>query len=62
MKFEIATLVAFFKGMASTHFVKCLVAAKIHMWPLEGGFMGPIRSNPQVWKGHGMVISYSTFG
>ena len=30
-KFGTAALEAFFKGMASTHFVKYSVAAKIHM-------------------------------
>ena len=48
MKFETPALVAFFKGMASTHFVKCSEATRIHIWPSEGGFMGPIRSSPQV--------------
>ena len=62
MKFTTTALVAFFKGMASTHFVKYSVAARIHMRPLKGGFMGPIRSSPQVWKGHGIVISSNTFG
>ena len=50
MKFATVALVAFFKGMASTHFVKYSVAAKIHIWPLEGGFMGPIRSTPKCGK------------
>ena len=59
MKLETVAPVAFFKGMASTYFVKCSIAATIHMWPLEGGLIGPIRSRPQVWKGHGVVISYS---
>ena len=62
MKFVIAAPATFFKGIASTHFVKYLVAARIHIWPLEGGFIGPIRSSPQVWKDHGIVISCSTFG
>ena len=62
MKFAIAAPVIFFKGIASTHFVKYSVAARIHIWPLEGGFIGPIRSSPQVWKDHGIVISCSTFG
>ena len=62
MKFATAALVAFFKGMAFTHFVKYLVAVRIHVWPLEGAFIGPMRSSPQVWKGHGVVISCSTFG
>ena len=51
-----------FKGITSTHFVKYSVVARIHIWPLEGGFMGPIRSSPKVWKGHSVVISCSTFG
>ena len=45
MKFATAALVAFFKGTAFTHFVKYSMAAKVHIWPLEGGFMGPIRSS-----------------
>ena len=32
-----------------------------HIWPLERGLIGPIRSRPQVWKGHGVVISWNTF-
>ena len=31
MKFATTALVAFFKGIASTHFVKYLVAARINM-------------------------------
>ena len=46
MKLETTALVAFFKGMASTYFMNCSVAAKIHIWPLEGGLIGPIRSSP----------------
>ena len=62
MKFAIAAPVTFFKGIASTHFVKYSVAARIHIWPLEGGFIGLIRSSPQVWKDHRIVISCSTIG
>lgn len=62
MKFAMIAPVAFFKRMASAYFVKYSVAAKIHIWPLEGGFMGPIRSSPHAWKGHGVIISCSTFG
>ena len=62
MKFKTAALVAFFKGMASTHFVKCSMTVKIYIWPLESGFIGLMRSRPQVWKGHEVVISCSTFG
>jgi len=50
MKFTTTGPVAFFKGMVSTHFVKYSVAAKIHIWPLEGGFMGPIRSSSKCGK------------
>ena len=46
MELEIAAPVAFFKGKASTHFVKCSIATKIHVWPLEGGLIGPIKSSP----------------
>ena len=62
IKFATTALVAFFKGTTSTHFVKYSVATRICIWPLEGGFIGPIRSSPQVWKGHGVVISCSIFG
>ena len=61
MKLEIVAPVAFFKGIASTHFVKCSVSTRIHMWSLEGGLMGLMRSSPHVWKGHGVVISCSSF-
>ena len=46
MKFATATPVAFFKGIASSQFVKYSVATRIQIWPLEGDFMGPIRSSP----------------
>ena len=62
MKFTTVALVAFFKGIDFTHFVKYLVATKIHIWLLEGGFFGPIRSSPQVWKSLSVVISCSRFG
>ena len=62
MKFATTAPVDFFKRTTFTHFVKYVVAIEIHIWPLEGGFVGPIRSSLQVWKGHGVVISCSTFG
>ena len=62
MKFTITAPMAFFKGITSTHFVKYSMAARIQIWPLEGGFIGPIRSSSQVWKGHNVVMSCSTFG
>ena len=62
LKFETAAPMAFFKGIASTHFVKYSVATRIHMWPLKGGFIGPMRSSPQVWKGYSVVMSCSAFG
>ena len=48
MKLATAGPVAFFKGIASTHFVKHFVAANIQVYPLEGGLIGPIKSNAQV--------------
>ena len=36
--------------MTSTYFVKYSVAARIHIWPLKGGFMGLIRSIPKCGK------------
>ena len=53
MKFETTASVALFKGIASTHFVKCLVATRIHIWPLEGGLMGPMRSSPKCGRATG---------
>ena len=50
MKFATTALVAFFKGMASTHFVKYSMATRIHTWPLEGGFIGPINQVPKCGK------------
>ena len=62
MKLETAALMAFFKGTTFTYFVKCLLATRIDMWPLKGGLIGLMRSRHQVWKGHGVVISYSVLG
>ena len=56
MKLATAAPVALQSGMASTHFVKYSIAANIKMYPLDDGLMGPMRSSPQVWKGHGVVI------
>ena len=46
IKFATAAPVAFFKGIASSQFVKYSVATRIQIWPLKGEFMGPIRSSP----------------
>ena len=50
MKFATDAPMAFFKWMTSTHFVKYSMVARIHMWPLEERFMGPIRSSPKCEK------------
>ena len=42
------------RAMASTHFEKYSVATKIQMYPPEDGLIGPMRSSPQVWMGHGV--------
>ena len=47
-------LVAFFKGMTSTHLVYNSLVARIQMCPREGGFIGPMKSMAQVWNGHGV--------
>ena len=56
MKLTMAAPVALRRGMASTHFEKYSVAIKIQMYPPEGGLIGPMRSSPQVWKGHGVAM------
>ena len=56
MKLAITAPVAFLKGMASTHLVKYSVATKIQIYPTLAGLMGPMRSSPQVWNGHGVVM------
>lgn len=56
MKFTIAGLVAFFKVMASTHLVKHFVAARIHVYPFEVKWMGPIRLKAYLLNGHGVTI------
>ena len=41
-----------------THLVNSLVATSIHVHPLErgGGFIGPIKSNPQLWNGYEATV------
>ena len=46
MKLAIAGPVAFFREMASNHFVKYSVATNIQILPLDGGLIGPIKSSP----------------
>ena len=55
----IASKVAFCGEMTSAHLVKFSIAMRIHIRPREGGVIGPIRSNAQVWKGHGALIGCS---
>ena len=55
MKFVTIGPVAFFREMASTHFVKYSVATSIQIWLLDGGLIGPIKSSPQVWNGQGVT-------
>ena len=57
---DIATTppVAFWSGIASTYLVKYSIATSIHMYPCDGGLTGPTKSNPQVWKGHGVIMLY----
>ena len=49
-------LVAFFMAIASTHFVNSLVATSIQAHPLEGGFIGPMKSSPQLCNGYGAIV------
>ena len=49
-KLAIGLLVAFFMATASTHFVNSSVATSIHVYPSKGRFIGPMKSNPQLWK------------
>ena len=56
MKFVTAPPVALWSGTASAHLVKYFVATNIHMYPRDGGLIGPTKSSPQVWKGHGVTM------
>ena len=56
MKFATAGPVAFFNGIALTHFVKYSIATNIQIYPLDDGLIGLIKSSPQVWNGHGIVM------
>ena len=51
MEFAITPLVALQSGMASAHLVKYFVTTRIHLYPGEGGLIGPTKLSPQVWKG-----------
>ena len=62
MKFATAPPVALRSGTASTHLVKYSVATSIHMYPRDGGLTDPTRSNPQVWKGHGVTMPCKFYG
>ena len=62
MKFAIAPLVTLRSGTASTHLVKYSVATRIHMYPRGGGLIGPTKSSPQVWKGHGVTMLCKFYG
>ena len=46
MKFATTPLVALWSGMASDHLVKFSVATRIHMYPWEGGLIGPTKLSP----------------
>ena len=52
--------IAFFIATASTHLVNSLVATSIHVHPSEGGgeggFIGPLKSRPQLWNGYKAII------
>ena len=56
MKFATAPPVAFQSDTASAHLVKYYVATSIHMYPCDGGLTSLTKSNPQVWKGHGVTM------
>ena len=62
MKFATTGPVAFFWGMASTHFVKYSIATSIQIWPLDGGLIGPIRSSSQVWNDQGFIMFWRLVG
>ena len=62
MKLATAGLVAFFREMASTYFVKYSVTTNIQIWPLDGGLIGPIKSSPQVWNGQGVIMFWRLVG
>ena len=48
--------VTFFIVTASTHLVNSSMATSIHVHPSEEGFIGPIKSNPQLWNGYGARV------
>ena len=48
--------VAIFRATASTHLVNSSVSTSIHVHPSEGGFIGPIKSSPQLWNGYRATI------
>ena len=62
MKLAIAVPVAFLRGMTTTYLVKYSIATKIQIYPPLAGLMGPIRSSPQVWNGHGVAMFYKVVG
>ena len=48
--------IAFFIATASTHLVNSSMATSIHVHPSEEGFIGPIKSSPQLWNGYGARV------
>lgn len=50
-----------FRATASMHLVP-LYCSNIHRWPLEGGLVGPVRSEGQVWNGQGVDKLCSSAG
>ena len=62
MKFATALQVALQSGIASAYLVKYFVATRIHMYPLEGGLIGPTKSSPQVWKGYRVAMLCKLYG
>ena len=62
IKFATTRPVAFFRGTASTHFVKYSITTSIWMWPLDAGLIRPIRSSPQVWNGQGVIMFWRLVG
>ena len=56
MKFATAPPVALWSGTASAYLEKYSIATSIHMYPHEDGLIGPTKSSPQVWKGHGVTM------
>ena len=50
--------IAFLMAITSTHLVNSLVATNIHVHHSEGGFIGPMKFSPQLWKTYEATIGW----